>query len=88
MDKSIYPVIIAGFNSNGEPDLFFLKVKCTQQDFDTGEYHNSAFNLAEDHGFNPILTYDASCAAGRAMLNSTLFVWTTSPIVEIPENSH
>jgi hypothetical protein len=73
--------IVACINSNGEPDLFFVKVKGTEEQINNGEHYTTAKEAADAEGYDPVLTYDEECAAGRAML--ALFEWDTASTIEI-----
>jgi hypothetical protein len=77
----IIKCIVAVVNSNGEPDLFFVKVDATQSEIDEGEHYNAAEIYAKDQGHEPHLAYDENDRAGNAML--PLFVWETASIVGI-----
>ena len=71
--------IVAASNSNGDPDLFFVKVRCTQEQYDNGAHYVRAKAAAESAGYEPFLAYDEQDSAGRAML--PLFEWKTASTV-------
>lgn len=74
--------IVAATNSNGDPDLFFVIVSCTQEQQEEGEHYEVAKGAAEKQGYEPYLAYDENDSAGRAML--PLFAWESASVVEIP----
>lgn len=72
--------IVACWDQDGSPDLFFVKIQTTKEDF-TGEakYRDKAIKAAQDQGYaeeGPVLVYDESDSAGNAMLG--LFDWDTA----------
>jgi len=77
--------VVAAVNSNGEPDLYFVKVVCTQEQFDNGAHYEAALQSAEDEGFDPALAYDEQDYAGDRMMG--LFVWSSATSVDIEDKS-
>jgi len=73
--------ICAALNSNGEPDLFFVKVDCPEYCIDSGAHYTAAADAAGENGYDPMLTFDENDPGGRAML--PLFVWDTASVVTI-----
>lgn len=67
-NKKIIKCIVACTNANGDPDLFFVKVKCTDKQFENGDHYDSAKAHAEQQGYEPFLAYDEVDSAGKAML--------------------
>ncbi len=61
--------VVACTNANGEPDLYFVKVHCSLEDFDDGEHYEGAKEsaLREDHE-GPFVVFDEFSSAGRAMM--------------------
>ncbi len=51
-------VVVAALNSNGEPDFFFCKVRCTFEEYQDGEHYALAERKAIDEGYEPRLSYD------------------------------
>ena len=75
--------IVACHNSNGEPDLFFVKVEATEDQIENGEHYDRARREAELCGYDAgitSVTFDESDSAGKAMLD--LFQWDTSSIIK------
>lgn len=68
-------------DSNGEPDIFFCKMKCTKGQYNDGFHYDAAKNLAEEEGYESHLAYDENDPGGRAMLS--LCVWESIPVTEI-----
>lgn len=73
--------IVAAHNANGEPDLFFVIVRCTEDQYDNGDHYAAANDFAETQGYDPALAYDEDDSAGRAMLG--LFDWQTASSVSL-----
>jgi hypothetical protein len=74
--------IVAGINSNGEPDLFFVKVSANEPDIHLGLHCDAALYEACQQGYeNPMVAFDENDSAGRAML--PLFQWDTASVVEV-----
>jgi len=71
--------MVASINANGEPDIYFVKVNCTQIEFDEGKHYDRAKEEAENEGYEPKLVFDEFDRAGKAMSN--LFAWNTASIV-------
>jgi hypothetical protein len=73
----IVKCIVAGHNANGEPDLYFCKVRCTEQQIDNGEHYERAQRVAQDDGYDEKnVAFDEFDPAGAAMLG--LFEWDTA----------
>lgn len=75
--------IVACVNSNGEPDLYFVKVKATLDQYENGFHYQTARAAAEDEGYEAVLAYDENDSAGFAMLS--LFEWDTASTVSVSE---
>ena len=73
--------IVAAINPNGEPDLYFVKVRCTEEDIDNGYHYATARNEAERNGYEPKMAMDENDAAGRAVLDK--FEWDTASVVDV-----
>lgn len=71
--------VVAAINANGDPDLFFCKVACTEQEYSDGKHYNAACNLAMEEGYVPKLEFDEYDPAGKAL--TQLFVWDSAPII-------
>ena len=75
--------IVACHNSNGEPDLFFVKVETTQEQIDNGVHYARAREEAELCGYDACITsvtFDETDSAGKAMLD--LFQWDSANVVK------
>lgn len=70
--------IVAATNSNGEPDLFFVKISASAAEIELGAHFDTARGAAEAQGYKPALAFDETNAAGRHML--PLFAWDTASI--------
>lgn len=79
--KNSIRCIVACVNSNGEPDLFFIKVLVSKESYNRGQHYVAAQDAASRHGYEPMLTYDENDRAGEAMLS--LFVWESASTIEI-----
>lgn len=76
---------VAAINSNGEPDLFFVKVVCTEDDFENGRHYVAAYEAAEAAGYDGKVAYDERDNAGEAMLQN--FVWESASVVTVQNAS-
>jgi hypothetical protein len=73
----IIKCIVAADNPNGEPDLYFCRVRCTEQQFETGDHYDRAKRAAQDDGYDSTaVVFDEFDDAGNAMLD--LFVWESA----------
>lgn len=73
--------IVAGINSNGEPDFFFVKVGGTAEQIEEGQHYDTAKDEAAEQGYEPALVFDENDPAGKAILNS--FVWESASTITI-----
>ena len=73
--------IVAAINSNGESDLYFIVIECTQAQKDEGEHCKAAKAQCEEDGYEAFLCYDENDIAGRMML--PLFEWDSATILDI-----
>lgn len=64
---------VACINSNGEPDLFFCKVICSQEEIENGVHYTKAKQKAEEDGYESYLAYDEFDVAGQNIMK--LFLW-------------
>jgi len=71
--------IVAAENANGVPDLYFVKVQCTDEQYNAGDHYTMATYSAIREGYEPMLTYDEFDSAGKAML--PLFNWDSASVV-------
>lgn len=80
-ERIIVRMMVACHNPNGEPDLFFCKVRCTQDERDAGVCYQVAKSAADADGYGePFLAFDETDHAGAALLNH--FEWETASIVD------
>lgn len=62
------------------PDLFFVKVECTQEEYDCGDHYDKAIEAAKEQNYDePMVAFDEKDHAGKAMLG--LFEWDTASTV-------
>ena len=43
--------VVACYNAAGEPDFYFCKVACTQEEYDNGDHYGKAVAAALDAGY-------------------------------------
>jgi len=77
--------VVACVNANGEPDLFFVRVECTGEEYDHGAHYDCAEDAAKEEGYEPHLAYDEHDAAGSAMM--VLFEWDTASAVRAADKT-
>jgi hypothetical protein len=75
--------IVAAVNGDGAPDLFFVKVQCSEAAYDRGAHYEAAKQEAEREGYEPVLAYDEGDSAGAAM--TVLFEWDTATVVTLAD---
>ena len=73
--------IVAGFNPQGESDLYFVKVNCTEMQEVCGTHIAAARTQAVKDGWEAPVIFDEYDRAGKAMLS--LFVWDSASIINI-----
>jgi len=70
--------VVAAENSNGEPDFYFVKVECSQKQYDEGFHYEVAKAKANMEGYRAYLAYDQNDTAGKML--SPLFAWITADL--------
>jgi hypothetical protein len=73
--------IVSCLNSNGEPDLYFIVIECTDEQYNDGDHYDAAKAQCEEDGYESYLAYDENDSAGNAML--PLFTWESATILDI-----
>jgi len=73
--------IVSGVDANGEPELFFIVIKCNERQYNEGLHYKAAMEQAEIEGYEPKLAYDETDRAGKAMLG--LFNWETASVLSV-----
>ena len=73
--------IVSAINSNGEPDLYFTVIECSQVQYDSGEHYDAAIGQCNEDGYDAYLAYDENDAAGKMLL--PLFEWESANVVNI-----
>ena len=76
-----HKLIVAALNANGEPDFFYCKVSCTDEQYDNGDHYVLAESLAVKEGYEPRLSFDENDSAGKAILEH--FVWESAQTVKV-----
>jgi hypothetical protein len=71
--------MVAAINANGDSDFYFVKVDCTEEQYNLGEHYEAAENKAEEEGYDPKLTFDEFESAGKAILEH--FEWDAATTV-------
>lgn len=78
----ILRIVVAATNANGEPDFFFLKVKCTPNQYDNGDHYEAALDKAEEEDYEgPFVVFDENDSAGKAIMSH--FAWQSAEVVDI-----
>jgi hypothetical protein len=73
-NMNITKVMVACTNSNGEPDFFFCKIRCTPEQYNNGQHYVCAEQAAIDEGYEPRMAFDENDTAGRAIVKH--FRWS------------
>ena len=66
-DIQTMKMIVAGHNASGEPDLFFCKILCTEEQVADGEHYDMATRLAASEGYEPKIAFDTIDPAGKEL---------------------
>lgn len=86
-DKKEIRCAVACINASGEPDLHFVKVKCTGAQLEEGLHYDAAKSNAEDEGYEkPMIAYDEMDYAGKHLcgpVSDILEDWSVTETVEI-----
>lgn len=72
--------VVAASNAGGEPDLFPVKVICSEEQYTNGEHYAAANQAAEDEGYEPALAFDENDPGGVAMMS--IFTWSSAPLAD------
>ena len=81
-DDHLVKVMVACSNASGEPDFYFVKVRCTQEQYDNGDHYDAAKDAASERDYEgAMVAFDENDSAGKAML--PLFVWESAGIIDI-----
>lgn len=71
--------VVACYNAGGEPDLYFVKVKCHPDDYDIGGHYEMAEGAATEEGYSgPMVVFDENDGPSGLF---KLFVWDSASIV-------
>jgi len=73
--------VVSALNANGEPDLYFVKVNCSENQVSESKHYAVAKEQAEQEGFEAYLVYDEKDRAGQALM--PLFAWDNASEVTV-----
>jgi len=79
--KMIVRCMVAAINANGDADFYFVKVDCTEDQYNLGEHYDAAEKQAEEEDYEPKLTFDEFEFAGKAIVDH--FEWDTVTTIKI-----
>lgn len=72
---------VACFNASGEPDFYFCRVECEQDEYDVGAHYDAAEDDAAGEGYSgPMVSYDEN--DGPAFLFEHC-VWDSTAVVSL-----
>jgi hypothetical protein len=77
---NIVKCAVFGINGNGEPDIFYCKIKCSKEQYDHGKHYMKAKELSEEHSYEPYLACDENDPAGAVM---QLCQWKSIPTTQL-----
>lgn len=73
-------MVVAATNANGEPDLFFCKVICSEEQYQEGRHYDAAKRKAEQEGYEgQMVAFDERDPPKRLF---DLFVWNSAEVVD------
>ena len=79
-DTMIQNIVVAATNANGDADLFFFKMRMTEDDYNNGYHYESAIQYAESQDYEqPMVVFDGSMP--KAL--EDLFEWDTASIIDL-----
>jgi len=82
MELQTWRMMVACHDSGGMPDLYFCKVRCSNEQYNDGEHYALASRKAEENCYEgPFVSFCEDDAAGKAMLD--LFEWETASIFTV-----
>lgn len=71
--------VVACHNAGGEPDLYFVKVSCSEAEYSNGEHYEKAEAGAYQNGYDgPMVVFDENDGPGALF---GLFEWETASVV-------
>ena len=76
MKDEIRKCAVFCLNSSGEPDIYYCKIRCSEEQFDCGDHIGKAIDMAEAEGYDPRLGCDERDPAGAVL---QLFCWDWIP---------
>ena len=75
-------IVACQSNANGEPDFFFCKVGCSQEEYEAGAHYQRAIQSARLNDYEgPFVAFDEDDAGGRIMLIH--FEWDSATIYTV-----
>ena len=81
--KQIVKCVVACLDSNGSPDFYFVKIKLTSDQFESGDHYKKADEYAGSEGYETFgLVYDENDYSFSAFSRKA-FDWKNATIVEI-----
>jgi hypothetical protein len=81
MWKMIVRCMVAAINSSGDADFYFVKVDCSEEQYELGEHYDAAENQAVKEGYETKLTFDEFESAGKAIVDH--FEWDSATTILI-----
>lgn len=73
--------VVAGCNANGDKDLTFVVVNCSEEQYANGDHYNAAEDWARESGYEgPFVSFDENDPP-RIFDN---FVWSSATIINCP----
>jgi hypothetical protein len=84
MKSSVIKCVCAAINSNGEPDFFFFRIRCTEEQCDAGDHYVAAEAEVSKQGGESSLCFDERDSAFSAF-RPNAFVWRSAEVVDISQ---
>jgi hypothetical protein len=77
----IVKCLVACHNAMGEPDLAFVKVRCTQSQYDEGDHYGAVQSWADGDNYQgPFVVFDEHDVPAELL---ALFVWKSASTVSV-----
>jgi hypothetical protein len=81
MYQMIVRCMVAAINASGDADFYFVKVDCSEDQFNLGKHYDAAENKAIKEDYEPKLTFDEFESAGTIIVDH--FEWDSATIIMI-----
>ena len=76
--------VVACRDSNGAPDLYALRIECTNEQYDNGDHYERAKEAVAENGYEASdIVFDENDSAFKSMFQVGFINWETTSIYKI-----